>query len=129
VFKMDKQARSGFITLIVLLAVVGILSGFIFWNIGSNAGFDRGIRETGTRETERIELIEEYEQRESDRNRRERERIERTETSIIALESLGAGTRSELQKLREIHNILADFYNNSRNDYLYRDYYHSDIGE
>ena len=127
--KMEKEIRIGLIIIAAIIAVSCLLSGFIFWNVGSNAGFNRGVREAGTRETERIELIEEYEQRESDRNRRERERIERTETSIIALESLSAGTRTELQKLREIHNILADFYNNSRNDYLYRDYNHSDIGE
>jgi len=126
---MDKEVRNGLVIIAAFIVAISLLSGFIFWNIGSNAGFDRGTREAGTRETERIELIEEYEQRESDRNRRERERIERTETAIITLESLGAGTRTELQKLREIHNILADFYNNSRNDYLYRDYNHSDIGE
>ena len=124
---MEKKNRIVIVVCIIIITI--ILSGSVFYFIGSNAGFNRGTREAGIRETERIELIEEYERRESERNRVERERIERTEASIKSLESLSAGTRTEIQKLREIYSVLADEYNSFRNDYFNRNNSNSGNGE
>jgi len=119
----------------IILAVCIILSGFSFY-IGSNAGFNRGVREAGAREIERIAIIEEYERRESEQldrereeNRREGERIERTDIAIKSLESLSGGTLTELQKLRALYSILADEHNSIRNDYFSRNNRNSGNGE
>ena len=131
---MEKKINC--VIFIVFFLIAAVLSGSICYSAGSNAGFDRGIREAGVREVERIAIIEEYERRESERldrereeNRREGERFERTEAAIKSIESLSGGTLSETAKLRAIYSILADEYNSSRDDYFNRYYSNSDNSE
>jgi len=124
------------IVIVCVFLIASILSGFIFFRIGNVSGFNRGIGAAGDRETELIGRIEEYRKREvertdreRERNRRERERIEATNIRLERLAGLSGGTITEIQKLREVYNIMADFYNSTRSDNTLWDNYDSSDGE
>jgi len=122
--------KSNRIVIVVCITVIAIiLSGFIFWNIGQYAGYNRGVREIGAREADYLERIEGYRKRETERNKREGERIELTQNRLDGLAEYSNSTTDQLKKLREIHGILENFYNSSIRDYVGRNNHNSGNSE
>lgn len=78
----------------------------------------RRVRELRERESSLLEQLGEYQQRETARIRAERERIERTEDAIRELRDSDRRASSLLQELATEVNILADYFRDSRSQYI-----------
>ena len=115
---MEKYVKF-FVGVLILIAVTGTTVAFFISR--ASATDSARIGEYQQRERDLLARIGEYQQREETRIRREaeriaaeRERIERTENAIRALRESDRRTSSLLQELTKEINILADFFNDTR---------------
>jgi len=121
--------KTNFIIVVVCIAIIGIILTIGGFFVGQHRGYANGTRDAGNRTAELIEQLNGYEQREAERNRRARERDERTAGELERLGEIGTTATAIIARLRAEINILADYFNNSRNYNSCGDNYDSSNGE